>query len=316
MPAAVEPVSSAQKAALGTFNKGLTAAVLGYCIWGLFPLYFKLLKSVPALEVLAHRVVWSFLLLLVIVSYKGMLAGFFKALRTPASLASLSLSTVLITLNWGLFIYAVEIGQTKSASLGYYINPFVNVALGMFFLGERLAVLQKIALGFAAFGVGWLVMHQNEIPWISLALAFSFGFYGLVRKKSAVKPLLGLTVETALMTPLALIYAITLASAGNLAFGAVGPMETSLLLCAGLLTTVPLLLFTFGAQTIPYSMMGFIQFITPTLHLVCALAVFGETITHHELISFILIWVGLGFFVAQLFVSTRKLPNKKSLQKR
>lgn len=285
------------------------AAVLGYCIWGLFPLYFKALKSVTPLEVLAHRIVWSFLLLLVLVWYKGLLSGFVTAFKHRPSLKSLSLSTVLITINWGVFIYAVTIGQTKSASLGYYINPFVNVALGMFLLGERLALLQKIALGFAAAGVGWLVIHNQQVPWISLILASSFGLYGLVRKRSQVKPLLGLAVETALMSPVALGYMIYLWSAGALAFTSpeLSGTQTTLLLCAGLLTTVPLLLFTFGAQTIPYSMMGFIQFITPSLHLFCALVVFGESITHHELISFALIWIGLGFFVAQLFVPTERV---------
>lgn len=290
------------------------AGVLGYCIWGLFPLYFKVLGAVTPLEILAHRIVWSFVLLLTLVSFRGMLPGFINVFRSPLLLRSLAITTVLITINWGLFIYAVSIGQTKSASLGYYINPFVNVALGMVFLGERLTLLQKIALVFAALGVGWLVVQHMQIPWIPLTLGFTFGVYGLLRKRSSVKPLLGLTVETALMTPIALGYAFFLFQTEALAIGSVGTKETIMLLCAGFLTTVPLLLFTFGAQTIPYSTMGFIQFITPSLHLFCALVVFRETITGNELISFVLIWIGLCFFVAQLLVPAEGSRQEKALQ--
>ncbi len=287
--------------------------MVGYCIWGLFPIYFKALDAIDDLEVLAYRIFFSFILLVCLILFWGQWKEFLRCFRNKAMLGALLISTLMITLNWGLFIYAVGIQQTKSASLGYYINPFVNVALGVVLLGERLKYLHRWALAFAALGVGWMIFQKFQIPWISLVLAFSFGMYGLVRKRSGITPLLGLAVETALVSPLALGYLLYRHQVAGLGVSTGTSTEVALLLGTGLLTTVPLFLFNFGALRIPYSMMGFLQFITPTLHFVCAIVVFGEPFSLHEWISFGFIWIGLGFFVAQAFAPRGvEFPTKGS----
>jgi chloramphenicol-sensitive protein RarD len=275
---------------------GLAYGLAAFGFWGLVPIYFKAVSSVPALEVLAHRVVWSVVVLGVVLSLKHRWPEVAAAFTDWKTLGVLALTTVLIGANWFIFIWAVNNDQVLQASLGYFINPLVNVFLGVVFLKERLSRAGIVAVAMAATGVGWLTVRGGELPWISLVLAFSFGLYGLLRKTARVKPVPGLMVETMLMLPPALIYLAATASHGGLYFGT-GSLELDLLLvAAGLVTAIPLLWFTAAAQILPLSTMGFIQYLAPTLHFGLAVMVYGEPLTGERLIAFFFIWVALAIF--------------------
>ncbi|TVS00155.1 MAG: EamA family transporter RarD [Rhodospirillales bacterium] len=277
---------------------GLLFAAGAFGIWGLFPLYFKLLAMVPAVEVLAHRVVWSALfaglLLTVLNRWREVIAVF----ADRRLLATLALSTAVITLNWGVFIWAVAADRVLEASLGYYINPLVSVALGVVVLRERLHRLQWAAVILAALAVAYEVLALGRVPWVSLTLAVSFGLYGLIRKVARVEPLAGLFVETLIAAPLALGYLLWLAAAGTGAFAGSEPGITGLLALAGVVTALPLLLFVAAARRIRLSTLGLMQYLVPTLHFLLAVLVFGERLTADHLVTFIGIWIALALYSA------------------
>ena len=275
---------------------GLAYGLAAFGFWGLVPIYFKAVSSVPALEVLAHRVVWSVVVLGVVLTLKHRWREVVVAVADRKTLGVLALTTVLIGGNWYIFIWAVNNDQVLQASLGYFINPLVNVFLGVVFLKERLSRAGIVAVTMAATGVGWLTVRGGELPWISLVLAFSFGLYGLLRKTAPVKPVPGLMLETLLMLPAALVFLAATASRGGLYFGT-GSLELDLLLvAAGLVTAIPLLWFTAAAQLLPLSTMGFIQYLAPTLHFVLAVMLFREPLTGERLIAFFFIWAALAVF--------------------
>ncbi len=273
---------------------GLASALGGFLIWGMVPLYFKLLAALGPLEILAHRVVWTVVLLGGLVVALGRVRDFVLVLFSRRIWIYL-ITTALVSTNWLLFIWAVVNDHVLESSLGYYINPLVNVLLGVAFLGERLNRRQVAAVLLAAAAVGTLVVGYGAVPWVALSLAFSFGFYAMVRKKARIDPLLGLVVETALLTPLALLYLIALGVQDTGAFGA-GWAMTLLLSAAGVATGAPLLLFMHGAQRLKLSTIGLLQYLSPTLQFILAVAVFGEPFTNAHLVSFALIWTGLGVF--------------------
>lgn len=269
---------------------GLLAAALAYTFWGAFPLYFRALAGVPAAEILAHRIGWSVLLLAVVLT----LSQGWPTLRGarghgPRLLAS----TVLLSGNWLIYLWAIETGRVLQASLGYFVTPLVSVALGLVVLGERLRPAQVVAVGLAGFGVAAPVLAQGEPPWIALGLAATFGTYGLLRKGLPMAPVPALFVETATMAPLALGFLAWRALAGEGALGS-APETDALLVGTGLLTTVPLLLFAVGARRLPLTTMGLLQYLSPIGQLLVALLVFGEALSRPLAFTFAATWAALA----------------------
>ena len=275
---------------------GVIAGLAAYLWWGLVPVYFKAVAAVPPLEVLAHRIVWSLLLLLAWQGSRGRLAGIGRTRRTRRAIAGVLLSTALIAINWLGFIWAVVTDRVLEASLGYFMNPLVNVLLGMLVLGERLRRLQWISVGLATAGVTLLTALRAEgPPWLALLLAGSFGLYGLLRKISPADTAGGLLAETALLAPFAAALFALLAARGDLAFG--GDLKTSLLLVAsGPVTAVPLLLFVAAARRLQYGTIGFLQFLAPSLQFLLAVAVYHEPFGPVMAVAFGLIWAALTLF--------------------
>lgn len=274
-------------------RKGLVLAIGAYCIWGVLPLYFHVLAHVPALQILAHRVVWSVLFLGVLVFAMGRAGDIWRAAR-GRTLLLLCASAALIAVNWFVYIWSVETGNVLAASLGYFINPLVNVALGMLVLGERLRRWQGVAIAVAAAGVLVLALSGGGAILISLSLAVSFGFYGLVRKVVAIDSLGGLTVETVLLVPLAAGWLLYTTGQGTSGFG-VSAGQNALLLAAGVITATPLLMFAAAARLLPLSMVGLLQYIAPTIQFLVAIAL-GEALHTVHLITFALIWTGCALY--------------------
>jgi chloramphenicol-sensitive protein RarD len=267
-----------------------------YFMWGFVVFYFKAVGHVPALEVLAHRVVWSVVLLGVLLGFRGRWRENLATAFRPRVLAVLAVSTVLIAVNWFTFIWAVAHDQTLQASLGYFINPLVNVLLGFVILRERLTPLRWVSVGLATSAVALLVVQQGTVPVVALVLAFSFGFYGLLRKIVPVDSLVGLIVETKLLLPLAIGYLVWLQLRGELVFGSLDRSTDLLLIMAGVITAIPLLCFANGARRIDYATMGLLQYLAPTLQFAIAVKVFGEPLHAVQLAAFGLIWIGLGTY--------------------
>lgn len=282
---------------------GLLCGAAAYGAWGLIPLYFKAVVRVAPLELLAHRATWSFLLLALIVFVLGRWRELWAELRSPRLVGMLALSTLCIGSNWLLFIYAVVSGQVLQSSLGYFINPLVNVLLGVAFLHERLRPYQRWSIALAAAGVAVLVVMAGTVPWLALSLALTFGFYGLLRKLMPVDGLVSLTVETLLMTPLALAYLGHLSHAATAT--AHGTWLLGLLLLSGPVTTVPLLFFGAAARRLRLSTMGILQYLSPTLQFLLAVVVFREPFSTAKLLSFALIWTAIAIYTADSFRAAR-----------
>lgn len=284
----------------GTTVTGVLFALGSFLIWGLFPVYFKHLESVPALEVLAHRVVWSALFAAMLLTLLGRWRGVADAVRSRRVIATLALSALAISLNWGVFIWAVANNRVLDSSLGYYINPLVSVLLGVVVLQERLRAAQWVAVALAAAGVGHEVIGTGVLPWIPLTLACSFAVYGLIRKIASVDALTGLFMETLIAMPLALGYLLAVHAAGSSGFAAAGSTGTAVLLVlAGVVTTLPLLLFIGAARRIRLSTLGILQYIVPTGHFVIAVYVFGEPMSPQRVATFICIWIALLIYSLQ-----------------
>lgn len=285
---------------------GIIYALLAYGLWGFSPIYFKAIDHVPALDVLGHRVVWSAVFLAVLLGLRGQLAQFVAILRDFAQLRWLLVSTALISANWGVYIYSIQSDQILAASLGYYINPLVSVFLGMLFLAERLRPWQWVAIALAAAGTLNLAFNIGGVPWLSLFLAFSFGFYGLVRKAAPVPPLLGLFVETLLAAPVALLFLFWLDAQGEGSFARIDRYTDLMLVAASIFTALPLLWFTNAAKRLRLSTVGMFQYIAPTLNFLLAVFVYGEVFTAVHAVTFGLIWLALALFTADAFHAQRK----------
>lgn len=274
---------------------GLISAFCGFLIWGLAPLYFALVAHVGPWEIVAHRFVWTVVLLIPLVWWLGKLPVIGLDLRQPRRLAVYAATTVLVTSNWTIFIWAILNGHLLQASLGYYINPLVNVVLGVVFLREVLNPRQMSAVGLATIGVGWLVMASGELPVIALLLALSFGFYGLIRKAASIDPQAGLLIETLIVAPIALAYLVVLGVDGQGAFGT-GWGISGLLVLAGAVTAAPLILFMHGVKRLRYATIGVMQYIAPTLQFIIAVTLFAEPFTRDHLVTFAFIWAGLALY--------------------
>jgi chloramphenicol-sensitive protein RarD len=265
-------------------------------VWGIGPLFWNTLSTVPALQVLGHRILWSVPLLFAIIAGRGRL-GLLRALSREPRTAGASLAGgVLLAVNWGIFVWAVTSDHIVDASLGYFINPLVSVALGVVVLREHLTGAQRIAVGIAAIGVAGMAIVAGVVPWISLALAFSFATYGLLKKRpNAAPPFEGLLMETAFVAAPALVYLAILGGGGAGAFGS-SPTVTPLLIAAGAYTVTPLVLFAAAAQRIQLSLLGILQYIAPTMQLVIGVVVFNEAITGGEWFGFVMVWAALAVY--------------------
>jgi chloramphenicol-sensitive protein RarD len=272
---------------------GLAYCFAAYLLWGFFPLYFKWVAHVPPLEVLAHRIDWSLITLLLILAISGGWGKVRIALRQQKTLAILGTTTILISTNWFVFIFAVDRGEVLQSSIGYFINPLVSVLLGYIFLRERLRRLQKVSLALAGTGVLVLTAHFGGVPWIALVLAVTFALYGLLRKIVMADALTGLTIETLLLFPAASGYVVYLGVTGKGAFPSVTMGDNLLLPLAGVITAIPLLWFSAAAKRLNLATIGLMQYITPTIHFLLAVVAFGESLTPFHLAGFACIWAGL-----------------------
>lgn len=281
------------------------AMVLGcYLLWGFFPLFFRLLSAAGSVEIIGHRVVWTLATCLVLITALRRWRALWEVVTTPRLLASFVASGMLVSLNWLVYVYGVNTGRTADAALGYFINPLVTVALAALVLGERLSRIQAVCLALAGSGVAVLVVAQGSLPWISLALAFTFGFYGLVKKRvgARVDALTGLCAETAAVAPVALAYLGWLAWQGQAAMQ--GPQASlqlgALLVAAGPVTAVPLLLFAAGARRVPLSVVGISQYLGPIIQFLLAWLVFHEEIAPARWAAMVLVWLAVVLLMADL----------------
>lgn len=274
-------------------NPGIAYAALAYSAWGLFPLYFRQVAAISSFEVVLHRTVWSLVFMLGVLTLLKRWAWFLDTLRRPEVLGAFGLSALLLSCNWTLYVWAVQSRHVMDASLGYFVTPLVSVLLGLVVLKERPRRIQWLAISLAAAGVAWLTVQAGHPPWIALALAASFGLYGLLRKIAPLGALEGLTLETMLLTPIALLCMVWLAWRGQSSVAQADLSTTAWLLLAGPLTAIPLLLFAAGARRISLATLGVLQYIAPTLQFFLGLWVFHETVQPSRLIGFVFIWIAL-----------------------
>lgn len=284
-------------------HKGIIALVGACTVWGLSPLYYKLLADVPPMVVICHRLLWSCVFFLPILMARGMMPKLWVCLTNRKTLIYVTVAALMISVNWTLFVYAVQIGLTLEASLGYYIFPLVAVIFGMIFFQERLTVVETLAVGLAAVAVVVLTAGLGVAPWIALSLAVTFGFYGVVKKKSDAPALVSVTAEVVVLAPFALVWLFGVAQFGwtgltrtNAGIWGSTDLELILLALSGLLTGIPLVLLSFATQRMPLASIGLIQYTNPTLQFICAVLIFGEAFTIWHAIAFAMIWCALALY--------------------
>lgn len=282
----------------GSTARGLLALLGAFTIWGLLPLYLRGLESVAPLQIMAYRAVLCCVVVLGFLALRGELGEVRQALAVRGTRGRLGLSAVLISINWLVYVWAVQNGRVIESSLGYFINPLVNVALGVLVLRERLNRPQQLAVGLAAAGVAYLTWQAGAPPWIALVLACSFSGYGLVRKTVGVDAMAGLGTETLLLAPLGVGYLALMEVQGTGALGNASPLAIVLLLLSGVVTAVPLWLFSFGARRVAYSTVGLVQYVGPTLQLLIGVLVYQERFTPARAVGFGLIWLALALYAA------------------
>lgn len=280
-------------------RKGLGLGIAAYGLWGVLPIYFKALRAVPSVDIVAHRILWSVPILALLLSVAGAWKEVGAALHNRRAMLFLSVTAILIGANWLLYVYAVNSGHILAGSLGYYLNPLANVLLGRIVLKEKLSWLQWAAVALAAAGIAALAAGALGQLWISLALCFSFATYGLLRKIAPVDAVAGLAIETSLLAPFAAAWLVWSYSSGQPTFGN-GSSDLLLIAIAGLVTTVPLLLFTAAARLLPYSTLGMLQFLAPTFQFLIAVLLYGEPFTSAHAIAFGAIWAALALYVTAI----------------
>lgn len=279
-------------------TSGLWHGVGAYVLWGVLPVYWKLLAHVPALQIVAHRVVWSFVVLVVLLTATRRWAAL-RAMMTPRVVATYTLAAILIAINWLIYIWAVVSGFLLEASLGYFITPLFNVLLGVAVLRERLRPVQWLAVALAAAGVLQLTYVYGRTPWIALVLAVTFGLYGLAKNRAPLCAIDGMTLETGVVVPIAAIYLLLTEHAGTGAFGQASALTEGLLVGGGPMTLLPLLLFASAAQRISLSALGLLQYIAPTMQFLLGAFVFEEPFTRVQLVGYALVWIGLVVFTVE-----------------
>ncbi len=288
---------------------GIAAAGVAYLLWGVLPAYWKRLGAVPPLEVLSNRVLWSVLVTVAGLAALGRLGDLRAAFRSPRERNGLAAASVFIALNWGLFIWAVQANHIVETSLGYYLNPLINAALGVALFRERLAPAQVAAIALAALGVGVQIVAYGGVPWVALALAGTFTGYGVAKKRTAVPALASLAFETAILVPLALAWlAFGVATPGG-ALASGDATTRALLVASGPITATPLVAFAAAARRLPFTVLGLFQYVSPTLSLGLAVWAYGEPFTHAHLASFVCIWLALALFTASAWRSRKLLES-------
>ncbi|WP_265445668.1 EamA family transporter RarD [Flexivirga meconopsidis] len=288
------PQTSTAKTTSKTGN-GALYGFLAYLIWGVFPLYFDALKPAGAWEVLSHRIIWTLAVCLIALATTGQLGFLVRLARNPRQLGATTIAGLLIAVNWTVYIQAVVSGHTVEAALGYFLNPLVTVALGVVVLGEKLRLLQWVAVAVGAIACVYLAIDYGRPPWISIVLALSFASYGLMKKRigGSLSAIQSLTAESAVLTPIAAVVLLILAARGDTTFASHGGVHTVLLLCSGIVTAVPLLLFAAAASRVPLVTIGLLQFITPVLQLLCGVVLLGEHMPAARWIGFGIVWIAL-----------------------
>jgi chloramphenicol-sensitive protein RarD len=274
-------------------NKGVLAGIGAYAMWGLFPIYWRLLEQVPAIEILAHRIVWSLAFVVLLLTLQRDWHWLKQAVHDRKTLLVYTIAAILLSINWFTYIWAVNAGYVVEASLGYFINPLVNFMLGVIFFKEKLRAGQIAAVALAVLGVVYLTVNYGSLPWISLVLAFSFGMYGLIKKTASLESMHGFSLETAVLFLPALGFLLYRGASGEGAFLQQGTATTMLLILAGPVTSIPLLMFGYSARHIPLSMLGFIQYIAPTLQFLLGVFVYHEPFPLSRLVGFCMIWLAL-----------------------
>ncbi len=290
----------------GVMNKGTLSGLIAYLMWGIFPIYFKQIHDVPAAQVMTHRVVWSFLFFIILVAARSEMKIFRHSINLRTFLIYLGAGT-LLAINWLTYVWAIAAGYVVESSLGYFINPLVNVLLGVVFLKEKLRPSQWIPILLATAGVSYLTISYGKLPWIALVLAFSFGFYGLVKKISPLNSIHGLTLETGAIFLPALIFLISQEIYGTGSFGHTSIQNNLLLALTGIVTAVPLIFFAYGARNIPLTIMGLLQYVAPTLQFLSGVFLFHEPFTQHQLIGFGIIWIALIIFTVENLSYRKKM---------
>jgi len=292
--------------------QGVGYASAAFLIWGLSPIYWKVLRNIPAFEIIMHRVIWSFLFLIIILVFQRHLNELITALKNRRTFLILFPTTILLGFNWFIYIWAVNNEHILQASLGYFINPLINVLLGMVFLKERLRPLQAVSLVLAGIGVLYLTFHYGAFPWIALSLAFAFGFYGLIRKVAPVSSLVGLSVEMLFLAVPALAYIVFLDNNGTGALFRISIKIDLFLMGAAFLTALPLLLFTRGARRLNLSTLGFLQYLSPSCMFLLGVYLYNEPLLNAQILTFVLIWTALFIYStdsAMYYRLSRNLRN-------
>lgn len=287
-------------------RRGYVSGVVAYIMWGFFPIYFHGLRPAGAVEILAHRVVWSAVSVAVLITVIRRWRALRDLTRRPRTVAGISLAAVLIAVNWGVYIYGVNSDHVVETSLGYFINPLLSVLLGVFVLRERLSAAQWVAIGIGAAAVVVITVDYGRLPWIALTLAATFGTYGLVKKRLALPPAEGLQMEATILLPPALAYLGWLTVAGQSTFTTISPAHTVLLLLTGIMTALPLLLFADSANRIPLTALGILQYITPVLQFLVGLLIYHEPLPLAELVGFALVWLAIVIFTWDAMRRTRR----------
>ncbi|HTP08370.1 MAG TPA: EamA family transporter RarD [Anaerolineae bacterium] len=287
-------------------KKGVWLGIGAYAIWGLFPIYWHWLQQVPALQILAHRIVWSFVLLAVVMTIGRRWRTFRTEALKPRLLRTYFIAALLLSANWLIYVWAVNAGYVVESSLGYFINPLLSVLMGVIILHERLRRMQWAAVGLAAVGVAYLALVYGSLPWIALSLALSFGLYGLVTKQAPLNALHGLTLETAILFGPMLLYLIVADVQGQGVFLHTDSTATLLMIGAGPVTVIPLLMFASAVRSVTLSMIGILQYITPTLQFLIGLFIFKEPFTPMQLVGFGLVWLAVIIFTSESLWARRQ----------
>jgi chloramphenicol-sensitive protein RarD len=287
-------------------NKGIALGLGAYFLWGVFPIYFKLLKQVGAVQMIAHRIVWSFFLLTAFLLVTSQWRKFRQAAWEPRLLLIYSISAVLLSINWLVYVWGVQTGAIVETSLGYFINPLFSVLLGVVILRERLRPLQWVPVGLAAVGVTYLTVIYGRLPWIALTLAFSFGLYGLVKKMAPLSSTYGLTLETGIVFLPALGYLLFEEFAGRGGFLHINPFTDVLIMASGVVTVIPLLMFSSAARQVPLSMLGIMQYIAPTMQFLLGVLLYREPFSLSQLIGFGFVWLALAIFAIEGFLQRQR----------
>ncbi|MDM8098905.1 MULTISPECIES: EamA family transporter RarD [Oceanobacillus] len=295
-----------------SLQQGAVITFAAYLLWGIFPIYWKFLEHVPAGEVLAHRIVWSliFMIFLVLVTgnWRELIETVHELKKDKKKTIAIITASIVISINWFLFIFSVQHGHVLQASLGYYINPLISILLAVFVLKEKTTKGQVLSFILAGIGVLYLTLSYGVFPWISLLLAITFGFYGLIKKTLHLHAMYGLTIETLVVAPIALLYLLFVPSEGSFTFSPLFTSDNLLLIGTGGVTAIPLLLFAAGAKRIPLAMVGFLQYVAPTIMFFLGVFLYNETFTVHHMITFALIWAALIIYMASIY---RDAPRRK-----